>query len=491
MASLKPFITLLGAKSSTKPLASIPQELSQLKEIFEQQAKPPVASMFEIDYEPYFTQHHLKSKLNQLQDQIAILHFAGHSSAEGVLIDDELVYSRHIAGHMASWNIPPALVVLNGCENAQQVAVFHEAGVSVVIATHRAIDDELAAGFAQAFYTALLEHPRSTTLQQAFEQASSNALMGENRDAITLRSLNSEDEDESENENEAWDWDLFPQDKAQLSWTFQSLLSTARPVLDENGELYNPYKGLEAFQEKDQSWFYGRESVTEELLHILVPDDGQKSSPRLFSLLGASGSGKSSLINAGLIPRLRDERPTALVLQARPGNNALQGLAEPIVSVLYPEVTQFSQRQSSRQALTELLGNNKTALPSFIQDLLNTLKDDKNQTNYQQVFLFIDQFEELFTHAKYATVQHYLALLIALIESKVPCTLVIIMRADFLAAALAHPPLAQHLDNALDKKLSPLSETELRTAVVRPAQRQQVTLENGLVENLLNDLEFL
>jgi len=144
-------ILLLGAKSVDHPLDAIPRELSQLKQLLDEYKRTSNSIAFSVEYEPFFTQGQLKNKLTQLQNQVAILHFAGHSSAEGVLSDDELVYSRHIANHMASWTIPPALTVLNGCHNAGQVKLFHQAGVSVVIATHKAVDDDSAAGFAQAF----------------------------------------------------------------------------------------------------------------------------------------------------------------------------------------------------------------------------------------------------------------------------------------------------------------------------------------------------
>ena len=474
-------ILLLGAKSSERPLKAIPDELSKLEHLFSQNQKinEKTGIAFGIQHHPYFTQDQLKSKLNQLQNQVAILHFAGHSDAEGILSDDEAVYSRHIAGHIKTWAIPPALVVLNGCHNAGQVRLFHDAGVSVVIATHRAVNDDSAAEFARQFYSILLAHPKQTTLRQAFEQASSNALMGDNRDAVPYgRSLNIEDA-----EQHGWDWDVFLQDEAQREWAFYELITTARRVLDQNGKLYNPYKGLEAFQEEDQSWFFGRENVTQGLLATLLPENNARQTQRFFSLLGASGSGKSSLINAGVIPKLRKQSPNSLILHTRPGDDAFQELAKVLSKQLYPG--SGSKQLDEGEAFASQLKNKPCVLPKQIQLLLNNAKAQ----GIRHVYLFIDQFEELFTHSEHEQIQHFLQQLVALIESDVTCTLGIIMRADFLASALAYPQFGKHINKQPHEMLSPMSETELRAAIERPAQRQQVSIENSLIENLLNDVE--
>ncbi len=170
-----PVILLLGAKSTHKPLAAIPRELSTIKSLLESR-QASIAYPFTIRYEPYFTQEQLKTTLDQLAGKIAILHFAGHSDYTTLQSDDQAVVAEHIASHIGTWSQPPDLVFLNGCQNEAQVASFHTAGVSFVIATRRAVNDALAAGFAREFYASLLADDGRVSLQAAFTRAASKVL---------------------------------------------------------------------------------------------------------------------------------------------------------------------------------------------------------------------------------------------------------------------------------------------------------------------------
>ena len=179
-----PVILLLGAKSTHSPLASIPAELSTLKALLDQHKQADPA--FVPEYEPYFTQEHLKTKLDQLAGQVAVLHFAGHSDAEALVTDGAVVYAQHIAAILKTWRNLPALIFLNGCHNAGQVKLFHDAGVPVVIATRRAVDDGQAAGFAREFYASLFAEGGQVGVKDAFSRAGSKVLLGEKRQARSL-----------------------------------------------------------------------------------------------------------------------------------------------------------------------------------------------------------------------------------------------------------------------------------------------------------------
>lgn len=194
-------ILLLGAKSQSNPLDSVPAELSQLKQQFTQSGLP-----LTVEYEPYLTRDLLGQLLRQHTDQIDILHFAGHSNPEQLETNDEIVYSHHIADLLANWNHKPTLIFLNGCNSAGQVDNFLDAGVTYVIATHQPIDDQEAARFAQEFYANLLANPKQVTLDNAFQRAGSVALLGEPRKA---RSLDIETLPSAPTE---WDWGLFARD---------------------------------------------------------------------------------------------------------------------------------------------------------------------------------------------------------------------------------------------------------------------------------------
>ncbi|MEZ5479022.1 MAG: CHAT domain-containing protein [Thiolinea sp.] len=191
-------ILLLGAKSPTAPLESVPAELSRIKQAL---TRSPTTDLH-IEYEPYLTQELLGDLLRQHADQVDILHFAGHSNAVQLTTNDAAIYSHHIADLLRSWHSKPRLVFLNGCHNAAQVQNLLDAGVRCVIATHRAIDDQEAARFAREFYAHLLERPDRVTVKLAFERAGSVVLMGEPRKARSL----DVDTLERADGGEDWDW---------------------------------------------------------------------------------------------------------------------------------------------------------------------------------------------------------------------------------------------------------------------------------------------
>ena len=138
----------------------------------------------------------------------------------------------------------------------------------------------------------------------------------------------------------------------------------------------NPYKGLRAFQQKDSGDFFGRESLVGDLLAAV--DD--KSRPaRLLAVLGASGSGKSSVMMAGLLPKLHEQHPDWLYLDPMvPGSHPLEKLAITLARAF---------ENKSQMAIREDLSDGSTR---GLHRLSAELSDGP-------VVLYIDQFEEVFT----------------------------------------------------------------------------------------------
>jgi len=211
-----------------------------------------------------------------------------------------------------------------------------------------------------------------------------------------------------------------------------------------------PYLGLEAFQPEHAEWFFGRERLTEMLLERLATADG------LVIVVGASGSGKSSLLRAGLIPAVRagrfapvsgDPGPWAIVLMT-PGERPMDALAA---------------------ALTEA-GSGEGGL-----------------------LIIIDQFEELFAACRdEAQRRAFLAALDDLAAganagTSRPVALVAGLRADFYAHAVRYETLVTALQER-QVVVGPMSPDELRRAIVEPARRVGAEVEPGLVELLLSDL---
>ncbi len=232
--------------------------------------------------------------------------------------------------------------------------------------------------------------------------------------------------------------------------------------------LENPYRGLQAFREEDSELFYGRESFIEQLLVAI------KTHP-LVAVIGPSGSGKSSVVAAGLFPHLRRQNDW-LIITMRPGSHPLNALKEA-----------FSAATNDT--------NEDQPFSILIQAVLD------HHPWAEHILLVIDQFEELYTLCLDTALRHqFLDKLLSIMNSRLldikeadvdtspfPVTTILTMRADFMGQALTHRPLADAFQDAT-LMLGPMTAQELATAIENPAKRQGVTFEEGLVNQLLTDV---
>ncbi len=171
-----------------------------------------------------------------------------------------------------------------------------------------------------------------------------------------------------------------------------------------------PYKGLAAFQPEDRDRFHGRDSLID-LLNTRLEDD------RVLVVGGPSGSGKSSVVRAGLIPKLRD-RPGTRVLLMTPGH-------EPLDELSYQLSTLDSRSTAPDSASI-------SAQPRILRGLV-----DESLGDGEELILVIDQFEELFTHIDDpARRDTFIATIDSLVSAAESSTrIVIAIRADFYAAS--------------------------------------------------------
>ncbi|MCP5098776.1 MAG: protein kinase, partial [Chloroflexi bacterium] len=243
----------------------------------------------------------------------------------------------------------------------------------------------------------------------------------------------------------------------------------------------SPYRGLFAFKEQDAPFFFGRESFTERLITAVQ----EKS---MVAVIGPSGSGKSSVVQAGLIPQLRQEEGW-LLLSMRPGSKPFQSIASALVPQLEPTLSETGQIQQTSK-FARKLREGRTTLHEIITKLLAKQKE-LNETD--KLLLFVDQFEEIYTLCADANVrQSFLDALVDLVDiqqfnTEANFTLVLTLRTDFLGQALHYRPLSDALQNA-DIKLGPMNRRELSRAVASPARRQGLKFETGLVARILDDV---
>ena len=251
-------------------------------------------------------------------------------------------------------------------------------------------------------------------------------------------------------------------------------------------EVDNPYRGLYAFREEDAHLFFGRETFSERLLAI-VPQQP------LAAVIGPSGSGKSSVVFAGLLPKLRQEG-NWLITHCRPGQEPIYNLAKALTKVANPDESQIERLNKARE-LTQALTDPDAPLPlvDYLNDILTTNKN-------KRLLLVLDQFEEMYTsHPEQASRHQFLDILLQAlpnneVESQTSFSpypnrfhIVLTLRADFLNQALDYRPLADSLQDS-DLKLGPMNQSELESVIAQPATTVGMSFEQGLVARILNDV---
>ena len=370
---------------------------------------------------------------------IAVLHLLCHGSDAGatfgLVLDGAqaaaVVDAAQLRQQLAPFAKMVRLVVLSACNAGSAGTIgnhlgsiaqaLHRVGFASVVASRFPLAAASSVALTETLYQGLLGGPQS--LESAFVAARQRLLRQATSESATHRSL---------------DWASL-----QL-YARQADGEDSRPVI------FRPFRGLLAFQPEHSRFYFGRDREIGELLakQQALAAAGQ---PRFLVVAGASGSGKSSLVLAGLVPRLLAEEPALRWRRLRPGSDPEQALA---------------------QALAELpAGEGGPAL------------------------LVVDQFEELFTHGGQAAVRTAFAERLWALAAAPQMRVVITLRVDFLGrcgelrldrGGLTLEQVAY--DEAHRLFVSQLGPQQVRASIVEPVRKVGLELEAGLADRMLAEV---
>ena len=237
-----------------------------------------------------------------------------------------------------------------------------------------------------------------------------------------------------------------------------------------------PYRGLRFFREEDAAFFFGRDAFTNRLFAAVDKHD-------FVAVVGASGSGKSSVARAGLVPLLRrkDGRRIWDVVTILPGNKPLQSLAGALIPLLEPQLTEVDRLREINK-LAESLGSGEIALADVVSSAI------EKQSGTDRLMLIVDQWEELYTLTTDEKIRNkFLDELLHATQSS-PLSVVLTLRGEFFDQALAYRPLSDRLQDAVIN-IGRMTREELRETIELPAQKVGLKFEAGLVNRILDQVE--
>jgi hypothetical protein len=253
---------------------------------------------------------------------------------------------------------------------------------------------------------------------------------------------------------------------------------------EENPTLTNsfsecPYPGLETFRTADARFFAGRDDKIAELA-------GAIDRHTMIGSIAASGAGKSSLIHAGLIPRLAAREGEQWdVFAFRPGRDPLYGLARSISGILGDGADLDSQLNEIRRNVESL-----RAFPGRLVEYVQEIKFRRAHVSAgirHNVLFFVDQWEEVYTQIALEEDRKTLVRELLDVTGRGLAKLVITMRADFMPELLSDDTqFFQHLEPGI-RFLGPMSETERRAAIELPAKAVGLSIPDALVTRLVTE----
>jgi WD40 repeat protein len=243
---------------------------------------------------------------------------------------------------------------------------------------------------------------------------------------------------------------------------------------------FNPFPGLRPFAPEESDLFFGREEESEEVLGKLIKN-------RFVTVIGASGSGKSSLIYCGVLPKVRNQKMKGSsrwrIISFRPGNDPFGNLADAISE----DVSDSGSDKVDRNTIISEFHSNPEGIAATLKKfLINT--DEK-------VLLVVDQFEELFRYSSLGKADAMITpaarfvdfMVNAVNQSAIDVFTIVTMRSDFIGECAHYQGLTQLINNS-NYLVPHMGRDNYREAIEGPVKYAGATIDPKLVEILLNDI---
>jgi Novel STAND NTPase 1/TIR domain len=250
-----------------------------------------------------------------------------------------------------------------------------------------------------------------------------------------------------------------------------------------------PYRGLGVFREEDAGFYFGREPDVDRLAEAI-------DRYPLVAIVGASGSGKSSLARAGLIPRLR--RPTGgrvwQVAAMVPGSDPFLALARALLPLREPERYLTWSKGTIDDECDRLRDHLLRDGAAHLYHVIGQILQEEPGTTH--LLLLVDQWEELYTYrptqsvaaeADAKGVRGFIGMLLEATRRGEPLRALLTLRADYWGNVLNDPPLAARLPDEAIVQLRALDRAALEAVIRRPAEIVRLAVPDALSEVLLDD----
>lgn len=389
----KPIIFLAFANDrddTVNYLRNLPEEARQIREPLQRARRDGLCEVIEVanatadDIFRVFQDP-------EYRDRIAVFHYGGHANGYQLLLESASGSAHAVnAGGLAAFfgqQRGLELVFLNGCSTQQQAQGLLDANVSVVIATSRAIEDQVAMQFSRLFYQGLAG---GASIQTAFKEAESGVqtLRGGNTRGLYFGDADGKPRKEAAADR--WPWDLYLREGAEsvANWSLPDAVGDplfGLPPLPRQDLPDSPFRHLNWFGREHAEVFFGRGHQIRELYDLVT----SAGTAPIVLLYGQSGVGKSSILAAGLIPRLEQSCEVRYLRR-----DQQIGLLETLRSAFVEQGTNVSMTQSMHFAqdwleaeeqlgrplviildqVEEVVTRPNPGLPQESEDLLNELE---------------------------------------------------------------------------------------------------------------------